>query len=74
MQIIFQDPYASLNPAMKIGDIVGEPFVIHNQGTSSDRRDSRCRAPATRRARSRLHESLRARVLRRATAAHRRRA
>ena len=39
MQIIFQDPYASLNPRMKIGDIVGEPLVIHNQGTKSERRD-----------------------------------
>jgi len=39
MQIIFQDPYASLNPRMKIGDIIGEPLVIHNQGTKSERRD-----------------------------------
>ena len=39
MQIIFQDPYASLNPRMKIGDIVAEPLVIHNEGTKSDRRD-----------------------------------
>jgi len=39
MQIIFQDPYASLNPRMKVGDIVGEPLVIHNQGTKSERRD-----------------------------------
>lgn len=39
MQIIFQDPYASLNPRMKIGDIVGEPLAIHNEGTKSERRD-----------------------------------
>lgn len=39
MQIIFQDPYASLNPRMKIGDIVGEPLVIHNQGTRNERRE-----------------------------------
>ena len=39
MQIIFQDPYASLNPRMKVGDIVGEPLVIHNEGSKSDRRD-----------------------------------
>lgn len=30
MQIIFQDPYASLNPRMTVVDIVGEPLVIHN--------------------------------------------
>src|ERR1041384_3696006 len=39
MQIIFQDPYASLNPRMKIGDIVGEPLVIHDQGTKRKRRE-----------------------------------
>ncbi|MGM0602934.1 MAG: ABC transporter ATP-binding protein [Bacillota bacterium] len=30
MQIIFQDPYASLNPRMTVADIVGEPIDIHN--------------------------------------------
>ncbi|MGH9970316.1 MAG: ABC transporter ATP-binding protein [Pyrinomonadaceae bacterium] len=39
MQIVFQDPYASLNPRMKVGDIVGEPLVIHGIGTKNDRRE-----------------------------------
>src|SRR4030095_14472769 len=39
MQIVFQDPYASLNPRMKVGDIVGEPLVIHKVGTKNERRD-----------------------------------
>jgi oligopeptide transport system ATP-binding protein len=39
MQIVFQDPYASLNPRMKVGDIVGEPLVIHKVGTRRDREE-----------------------------------
>ncbi len=39
MQIVFQDPYASLNPRMKVGDIVGEPLVIHRLGEKKDRRE-----------------------------------
>jgi len=39
MQIIFQDPYASLNPRMTVGDLVGEPLVIHKVGTRNTRRE-----------------------------------
>ena len=34
MQIIFQDPFSSLNPRMTIGDIITEPLVIHNIGAN----------------------------------------
>jgi oligopeptide transport system ATP-binding protein len=37
MQIIFQDPYASLNPRMRIRTIVGEPFAIHQTLRRSER-------------------------------------
>jgi oligopeptide/dipeptide ABC transporter ATP-binding protein len=39
MQIIFQDPTASLNPRMKIGDIVAEPLVIHGISNKVERRE-----------------------------------
>jgi ABC-type oligopeptide transport system ATPase subunit len=38
MQIVFQDPYSSLNPRMKAGDIVEEPLIIHKLGTKAERR------------------------------------
>lgn len=38
MQIIFQDPYASLNPRMSVGAIVMEPMVIHGEGDKESRR------------------------------------
>jgi oligopeptide/dipeptide ABC transporter ATP-binding protein len=37
MQMIFQDPFSSLNPRMTVGDIVGEPLLIHNIGTKEER-------------------------------------
>jgi ABC-type oligopeptide transport system ATPase subunit len=40
MQIVFQDPYASLNPRMTVGDIVSEPLLIHNVGSRRSRRRS----------------------------------
>ena len=38
MQIVFQDPYASLNPRKRVGTIVGDPLRIHGIGSKSDRR------------------------------------
>jgi ABC-type oligopeptide transport system ATPase subunit len=38
MQIVFQDPYSSLNPRMRAGQIVEEPLVIHRLGTRTGRR------------------------------------
>jgi oligopeptide/dipeptide ABC transporter ATP-binding protein len=39
MQIIFQDPFASLNPRMTIRSIVGEPFAIHHIASGTERQD-----------------------------------
>jgi oligopeptide transport system ATP-binding protein len=39
MQMIFQDPYASLNPRLSIGNIIGEPLQIHGIGDSKSRTD-----------------------------------
>ena len=39
MQIVFQDPYSSLNPRMRAGDIVEEPLIIHKLGEKKARRD-----------------------------------
>ena len=37
MQIVFQDPYSSLDPRMTVGDIVGEPLIVHGIGSRRDR-------------------------------------
>ena len=39
MQIVFQDPYASLNPRMRVQQIIAEPLDIHRVGTKAERRD-----------------------------------
>jgi oligopeptide transport system ATP-binding protein len=39
MQMVFQDPYASLNPRMSVGRIVAEPLVVHNIGTRKEREE-----------------------------------
>ena len=39
MQIVFQDPYSSLNPRMRVDEIVEEPLVIHRLGSKAERRE-----------------------------------
>ena len=38
MQIIFQDPYSSLNPRMTVGSIVGEPLLVHRMARGEERK------------------------------------
>jgi peptide/nickel transport system ATP-binding protein len=44
MQIVFQDPFSSLNPRMTVGQIIGEGLVVNGIGTSSAERQDRVRA------------------------------
>jgi len=41
IQVIFQDPYSSLNPRMKIGDIISEPMYVHNIEANDTAREKR---------------------------------
>ncbi|MCX7363507.1 MAG: dipeptide/oligopeptide/nickel ABC transporter ATP-binding protein, partial [Alphaproteobacteria bacterium] len=43
IQVIFQDPYSSLNPRMKVGDIIGEPILVHGLAPDAARRTARVR-------------------------------
>jgi oligopeptide transport system ATP-binding protein len=40
MQIVFQDPYSSLDPRMTVGNIVAEPLEVHGMGTRKSRRET----------------------------------
>jgi peptide/nickel transport system ATP-binding protein len=39
VQMVFQDPYASLDPRMRVGDLVQEPLLVHGLGSANERRD-----------------------------------
>jgi oligopeptide transport system ATP-binding protein len=39
MQMVFQDPYASLNPRMMVGDTIGEPMLVHQMANAKERRE-----------------------------------
>ncbi|HMJ99130.1 MAG TPA: ATP-binding cassette domain-containing protein, partial [Reyranella sp.] len=43
IQVIFQDPYSSLNPRMKVGDIISEPIQVHGLAPDAARRTARVR-------------------------------
>ena len=43
IQVIFQDPYSSLNPRMKVADIIGEPIKVHGIERDAAKRDARVR-------------------------------
>lgn len=42
VQMVFQDPFSSLNPRMRVGDIVAEPLKVHHLATGSSQRDMVC--------------------------------
>ena len=70
MTMIFQDPYASLNPRKRVGFIIGEPLEIHKLGTRPRSRPG-SGAARGRRTQPGALQPLPARVLRRAAPAHR---
>ena len=38
MQMVFQDPYGSLNPRRRVGSIIGDPFAIHGLARGAERK------------------------------------
>ena len=72
MQMIFQDPYASLNPRMTVGDIVGEPLEVHNIAKGKEKKERVQELLQIVGLESLFCEPLPARILRRTAPAHRR--
>ena len=72
--MVFQDPYASLNPRKRVGSIIGDPLKIHEIGTKSRAEAPGPGAARDRRALARALQPLPARVLGRPAPADRRRA
>ena len=73
MQIIFQDPFASLNPRMTVGAIVGEALAVHGLGDAAPSATPGSRACSAGRPAPSHARALPARVLRRPAPAHRHR-
>ena len=71
MQMIFQDPYASLNPRMTVGEIVGEPLAVHKVANKKEINERVEHLLELVRSESGFCESLSTRIFRWATPAHR---
>ncbi len=73
MQVIFQDPFASLNPRMPVEEILSEPMLVHGIGDAASRAARVRETPRPRRPRELSRRPLPARILRRPAPAHRHR-
>ena len=73
MQMVFQDPYGSLNPRRRVGSIIGDPFDIHGIARRRGAQDARAGADGARRPQPGALQPVPGRVLRRSAPAHRHR-
>ena len=74
MQVVFQDPFSSLNPRMSIGQIIEEGLIVNSIGANTRERLDRVREALRQRRHARQHPvALPARILRRPAPAHRHR-